>query len=196
VSEQSPKPDIAAMARKSRQRACELLGLDPSSLRPPDEILVNRVGALRVLVTDYEAAQLRGERIDVAEYVRASEALEALVRADRRLIDGSPAAEEDARNRMREVLSRIAPEIVAQSDAEDAAVERAELAAEAPEPEPDLPADPEPSPKNVVPFPPVEQPKYYPGRTPDGRPPPHYLKQDDSSGGTIMPPFFPLDPTR
>jgi hypothetical protein len=67
MSEQSSKPDIAAMARKSRQRACELLGLDPNSLRPADEILVNRVGALRVLVADYEAAQLRGERIDVAE---------------------------------------------------------------------------------------------------------------------------------
>jgi hypothetical protein len=84
MSEQLPKPDIAAMARKSRQRACELLGLDPNSLRPADEILVNRVGALRVLVADYEAAQLRGEKIDVTEYIRASEALEALVRADRR----------------------------------------------------------------------------------------------------------------
>jgi hypothetical protein len=115
-----PKPDIAAMAKKSRQRACELLGLDPNSLRPADEIFVNRVAVLRVLVADYEAAHLRGERIDVAEYVRASEALEALVRADRRTIAGSLEAEEDARQRMREVLRAVAPEVVAQSDAEDA----------------------------------------------------------------------------
>jgi hypothetical protein len=190
VSEPSSKPDIVAMAKKSRQRACELLGLDSNSLRPADEILVNRVGALRVLVTDYEAAQLRGERIDVAEYVRASEALEALVRADRRLIDGSPAAEEDARNRMRQVIASIAPEIVAQSDAEDEAAERARLEEPEPEPAPE-PEDEVPAPP-ATPSPPPSNVKYFTARRqPDGKPPAHYLKDEPISGVICAAPWTP-----
>jgi hypothetical protein len=189
MSEQSPKPDIAAMARKSRQRACELLGLDPNSLRPADAILADRVGVLRVLVADYEAAQLRGEQIDVVKYIAASESLEALVRADRRMVDGSPAAEEDARNRMRQVLMAVAPDLVEQSDREDEAAERAPLELESESEEPDPPAESEPEPP-----PPSANVRYLSTRRgPNGEHPTHYVKRDPD---TFDVPYFPLDPRR
>jgi hypothetical protein len=204
MSEQPPQPDIAAMTRKSRQRACELLGLDPNSLKPADEILVARVGALRVLVADYEAALLNGQKIDVAEYVRASEALEALVRTDRRMLDGSPAAEEDARRRMREVLRSVCPEIVEASDREDAERERALTAEpEVDESESEPPAEPVSPAPSTTPSPPPSNVQYLSTRRqPDGKPPRHYLREGqqepwrDNSGGTIAPPFFPIDPCR
>jgi hypothetical protein len=75
-----PKPDIATMTAALRLQTCELLKLDPAKLLPADEILVARCGALRLLVSDCEAAQLRGEQIHVASYVEASRELETLFR--------------------------------------------------------------------------------------------------------------------
>jgi hypothetical protein len=129
------KPDVRQMTAKLRSQVCALLRLDESKLTPGDEVLVARVGTLRVLVSDAEAAQLRGERIDLALYLEASRALEDALRGDHRMSEGSPAALEAARQKMREVLMTIAPEIVAQSDAEDEAAERALTEPEAEEPE-------------------------------------------------------------
>jgi hypothetical protein len=94
------------------------------------------------------------------------------------MVDGSPAAEEDARNRMREILTNIAPEIVAQSDAEDEAAERAltEPEAEEPEPSSDQVAAAT-SPSNV---------KYLSTRAVDGKPPWHYLRREDNSDDGVI----------
>jgi hypothetical protein len=79
--------------------------------------------------------------------------------------------------------------------------ENDELRAQAPPPPPAEPAA-LPS-ENVIPFDP-EQPKYHASRTPDGRPPPHYLRDgqprepwcDNNGDGAIVAPYFPLDPYR
>jgi hypothetical protein len=158
---------------------------------PADEILVARVGALRLITSDAEAAALRGEQIDLPRYIAASEALEAAIRTDHRMLDlGSPAAEEEARAKMREVLMTIAPEIVEQSDREDEAAERAQAELESePEPAPE-PADEAPAPalpSNVV--------RYHSTRRgPNGEHPAHYLKRSDHD--TFEVPYFPLDPRR
>jgi hypothetical protein len=175
------QPDIAAMSRKSRQRACELLGLDPNSLKPADEILVARVGALRLIVSDAEAAALRGEQIDLPKYIAASEALEAAIRTDHQMTDlGSPAAEERLKEKFREVIG-LRPKgdpddpDAASSETEQLRQRVAELEAEnlklrwgdlppsaeevASEPASDAPAALPP--ENVVPF--REPPKYHTG---------------------------------
>jgi hypothetical protein len=205
-----PKPDVRQMTAKLRSQVCVMLRLDESNLSPGDQVLVARVGALKLLVSDMEAATLRGERIDVAEYVRASEALEHAVRADRQMADGSPTALEDARQKMREVLGMVAPDVLEEAERSEVELlqervaelqqENDELREQAPPPPP--PAEPAEQPsENVIPFDP-EQPKYHASRTPDGRPPAHYLKDSqprepwcDNSDGVVVAPYFPLDLT-
>jgi hypothetical protein len=186
MKQEQPKPDVRQMTAKLRSQVCSLLRLDESKLTPGDEILVARVGTLRVLVSDAEAAQLRGERIDLPLYLEASRALEDALRGDHRMSEGSPAALEAARQKMREVLMTIAPEIVEASDAEDReAAERAqaelELASE-PDPPSDLVAGAAP-PSNV---------KYLSTRRgPNGEHPQHYLKRREP-WENIEVPYFPL----
>jgi hypothetical protein len=178
------KPDIAKMGAKLRLQVCELLKLNPAALSAADEVLVSRIGSLRLLVSDLESAQLRGERIDLPLYLEASKALEDALRTDHRMMEGSPAAEEDARQKMREVLMRIAPEIVEASDAEDReATERAQLAEQ--DDDPDLAAEPKPAEPAPPATPPPSNVKYLSTRTVDGKPPRHYLRQDNSDGGVI-----------
>lgn len=97
------KPDIGKMTATLRLQTCELLRLNPDKLLPADEVLVARVGSLRVLVSDLEAAQLRGEQISVASYVEASEALEKLLRDAHHVevtAEGDPRALRAAREKM------------------------------------------------------------------------------------------------
>jgi hypothetical protein len=75
-----PKLDLRAMSKRLREQTCSVLKLDPDKLSAADEIVVSRAGALRLLISDMEAAQLRGLAIDVAKYVEASEQLERIVR--------------------------------------------------------------------------------------------------------------------
>jgi hypothetical protein len=111
------KPDLAKMSAKLRATVCAELRLDPEQLSPADAVLVARVGALKLTVSDLEAATLRGEQIDVAAYVRASEALEHAVRQDRRTeVGGDTADEEAARRQLRELLMRTNPEVVSSAD--------------------------------------------------------------------------------
>jgi hypothetical protein len=180
------KPDIAKMGAKLRLQVCELLKLNPAALSAADEVLVSRIGSLRLLVSDLESAQLRGERIELPLYLEASKALEDALRTDHRMMEGSPAAEEDARQRMREILREIAPEI-AENDREDEAGEHEQLVEQesdgAVEP---APTEPAPAlPDNVV--------RYHSTRRgPNGEHPPHYVKRDPD---TFEVPYFPLDPT-
>jgi hypothetical protein len=163
-------PDIARMSAKLRASTCATLQLHPDKLSPGDEVLVSRVGSLKLLVSDMEAALLRGQSIDVAAYARASESLEAAVRSDRRSEGGvSTIGEEDARARMREILCQIDPGdggIVVLSDQIDALelerdalrAEVAELRAVNDELRAELcarlepPPAPQPQPSNVMPL--------------------------------------------
>jgi hypothetical protein len=101
-----PPLDLEHMTKKSRRRACELLGLDPEKLSPGDTILADRVGQLRVIVSDMQDANLRGEPIDLPRYLVASEALETIVRAGRQQItpEGIPFSLESARRKMAALL--------------------------------------------------------------------------------------------
>ena len=76
------KPDIAVQAQRLREQTCKLLGLDPNNLSLPQRLRVNRASALRLQIDDLEAAQLRGQPIDIAKLVESSEALERLVGGD------------------------------------------------------------------------------------------------------------------
>jgi hypothetical protein len=75
-----PKLDLRAMSKRLREQTLSVLKLDSDKLSAADEIVVSRAGALRLLISDMEAAQLRGLAIDVAKYVEASEQLERIVR--------------------------------------------------------------------------------------------------------------------
>jgi hypothetical protein len=123
------QPDIAKMSAKLRLQACALLRLDPEKLSPGDEVLVARVGALKLLVSDLEAAQLRGEKIDAAEYVKASEALETAVRADHRMSDegGSSVSLEEARAKMRAIIKGLQPELVEEAERSEAEILQARV---------------------------------------------------------------------
>jgi hypothetical protein len=203
------------MSRKLRLQTCALLKLNPENLSAGDEILVSRIGALRMLVSDAEAAQLRGERIDLPAYIAASKELESAVRVDHRMQLGTPEAEERARAELEALFRQVIgasrkddddptglseTERLRQRIAEleeenfrlkwgDAPPSSAELSP--PETQPT-----QPSAENVVPFAST--------RTADGRPPAHYLKDGqprdhysggDGDGGAICAPFFPLNPT-
>jgi hypothetical protein len=199
------KPNIRQMTQKLRLQTCALLKLDPDKLSPGDEVLVARIGSLKVLVSDLEAAQLRGEKIDVADYVKASEALESAVRTDHRMTEmGTPQALEAARDKLRMLLGDIVPDFdpdnPPRSEADILREENARLRDELAELRaraavPVQPA-PEPLPSNV---------KYLPSRTADGRPPPHYLREGQSRepwrdyegrrDEALIAPYFDADPT-
>jgi hypothetical protein len=212
---EQPKPDIAKMSQKLRLQVCELLKFDPATLSAADEVLVSRVGSLRLLVSDFEAGQLRGEKLDLSIYVEASRELEQALRVDHRMLElGTPAAEQRARDELeaifREVVGRKDdddPDDVGLSETERLHQRIAELEAEnfrlkwgdAPPSSAELPPPEtqpaQPSAENVVPFAST--------RTADGRPPAHYLKdgqpRDHYSGGDdggANVPYFPLDPDR
>jgi hypothetical protein len=200
----SPQPDIKAMSAKLRLQVCTLLGLDPEKLSAGDEVLVSRVGALKLLVSDMEAAQLRGEQIDLPKYIEASKALEDAVRADHQVHEmGAPQALEDARNRLREVLGILKkPDDGAPSEREQmlARIKALEeenqrmkwggVAPSPPEPVTSEPVvlDPKPDPK------PAEPAVDSPWRTEDKKPPPlvlkHYEPWEIRGGGAICPPHW------
>ena len=118
---QNPKPDIATMSKHLRLTTCTMLKLDPNALSPADEILVARVGSLRVLVSDLEAASLRGEQISVGPYCEASEALEKVLRDVHRVevtADGDPRALLAVSEKMGRLMG------LAMSEDEDAGYER------------------------------------------------------------------------
>jgi hypothetical protein len=131
--------------------------------------------------------QLNGAAFDALEYVAVSEQYEKLLNLNHDvMMAGSPAAEEDARNRMRQVLMAIAPDLVEQSDREDEAAERAlnesEVEEPEPEPAPQPPSDPPPAPSANV--------RYLSTRRgADGSHPVHYVKRDDTFDA---PPYWPL----
>ena len=84
-----------------------MLKLDPNALSPADEILVARVGRCRVLVSDLEAASLRGEQISVGPYCEASEALEKILRDVHHVevtVEGDPRALRAVREKMAHLL--------------------------------------------------------------------------------------------
>jgi hypothetical protein len=84
-SKVEPGPDLAAQAKRLREQTCALLGLDPNALTLAQRLRVNRASALRLQIDDLEAAQLRGQPIDINKLVDASESLE-------RLVGGNPEA--------------------------------------------------------------------------------------------------------
>jgi hypothetical protein len=215
----SEQPDIRKMGAKLRLQMCTLLGRDPNKLSPADEILVARVGSLKLLVSDIEAAQLRGEKIDLSTYVEASRELEQALRFDHTELstaEGQERIRAELQDKLRAIIG------VPRKDDPDAELSEIEQlrqrVAELEEENVklrwgDLPSSPEqaasestpqtpvPSPENVVPFAPVE-PQYHSTRTPDQRPPAHYLRDGqprepwcDTGGGTLGPAYFPLDPT-
>jgi hypothetical protein len=117
---QPPKPpDVAAMTAKLRAQTIKLLGLDESKLDPGDEILIARAGTLRLTVSDLEAAQMNGDAINVASYVAASEALEAIMRAAHRVstTDGKSDGLLAARAKLGALLGLIEGETPADADA-------------------------------------------------------------------------------
>jgi hypothetical protein len=213
VKAEPPKHDIAKMGTKLRAQTCALLRLDPDKLSPGDEVLVARVGALKLLVSDLEAAQLRGEKIDLSTYVAASRELEQALRVDHQMAElGTLAGQERMHAELEDKFRAIigaSPKDPDDPGAELSEVEQlrrrvAELEAEnlrlrwGDAPPPAEQAAPEPASEtaqNVLPFAPLEQPKYHSTRAVDGRPPVHYLR-DDTAGGAIVPPYFPLDPYR
>jgi hypothetical protein len=199
------KPDIRQMGAKLRLQVCALLKLEPENLSAGDEVLVARVGALKLLVSDLESAQLRGERIDVAEYVRASEALESAVRTDHRVSDTGSIGLEEARNKLRQLLGDIGHDPDdpdrPRSEIEILRAEnmqlREEVAGLKSRPatsaaEPKLEPAPSPRPGNVVPI----------REAGERWLPPGYLKCNQvepweeyyrGGGGVICAPYFPID---
>jgi hypothetical protein len=128
----TPKADLATQARRLREDTCRQLGLDPAKLSAGDELVVSRAGALRLLISDLEAQQLAGRPIDVGKYVEASEALERIVRVDRRAgvgEDGVSPGLRAAREKMAQLLDVILDETPDEARAREYA-ERAALEAE------------------------------------------------------------------
>jgi hypothetical protein len=144
--------DIRKMSQKLRSQTCALLGLDPNALSLAQQLRVNRASALRLQIDDLEAAQLRGQSIDINKLVEASEALE-------RLVGGNPeaAAQPDfsgAKEELRQFLVQRAERIEAREHketvrlaAENARLReeitqlQAKLKTEPPPPPPPPPAD-------------------------------------------------------
>jgi hypothetical protein len=192
--------DIAKMFANLRARTCAFLKAPPyDQLAPYEQVRIDVIGALMLEIDDLRQAQLSGRTdVDIARLVQAGEAIQRLLLPLPGVIGNSAIAEEDARNRMREVLTRIAPDIVEQSD-RDAERERLEAQAadqldEPEEPEqvdePQPSSDPPPAPalpSNVVRYHSVK-------RGPNGEHPPHYVKRELSDALAV--PHFPLPPPR
>jgi hypothetical protein len=177
------KPDIAAQAKRLREQTCQLLGLNISTLTPAQMVRVDRASVLRLRLSDLEAMQLNGAAFDALEYVAVSEQYEKLLNLNHDVMMEGDGGLEAARTKMREILTQIAPEIVAASDREDEAAELAEL-----EPEQELePAEPEPD--SPPPAPPSNLQYLSTRRGPNGEHPAHYLKRDRAMFDV---PYFPL----
>jgi hypothetical protein len=184
----SDQPDIRAMSKKLRAQTCALLKFDPDKLSAGDEVLVGRVGALKLLVSDMEAAQLRGEKIDLAVYVSASRELEQVLRAPTEAGPNSDHSSTRARERLAELIGDLARERdrVTEWLKEENAKLRAEIAelrsAPKPQPEPEPP-----QPNNVVPLDGA-------ARANGNKPPAHYLKEGQPRepwAETIVPSWSP-----
>jgi hypothetical protein len=183
---QSP-PDLTKMSTNLRARTCAFLRVPPfDKLSPSEQVHVDVIGALQLEISDLREAQLAGRRdVDISRLVQAGEQLQRLLLPG--VIENSAIAVDDARERMRQVLSRIAPEVVEASDREDETAERVERERLEAQEQPDEPpprSDPPPAP------PPPSNVQYLSTRRqPDGRPPAHYLKRDETFDA---PPHWPL----
>jgi hypothetical protein len=169
--------DLKTMARNLFADTCKMLKLDPNNLTNAQKVRVDRASALRLLIDDLQAAQLRGAQIDMAKLIEASEALEHLlatseaVSANNRDPDGAKrrlfgllanlqAAEKSEAERLREENKQLRHEIK---------MLHAEIASKQPPPEP------KPPPDNVVPI------------STNTKPPAHYLKQEQDGGALVAP---------
>ena len=118
--QQKPTPNIATMTATLRLQTCALLKLDPAALLPADEILVARAGALRLTVSDGEAALMRGETIAMPAYIAASQELETLFREAHHIEvteGGDPRALVAAREKMAHLLGVILNEAPSEAEA-------------------------------------------------------------------------------
>jgi hypothetical protein len=98
--------DQAKLFNSLRASTVELLGYDVDNLTAAQRIRVDRVIALRLVIDDAQAKQMRGESIDVRAFVSASEDLE-------RMVGGNPASPPtearfsvDARARLRRLIEK------------------------------------------------------------------------------------------
>jgi hypothetical protein len=76
MSEESP---IARMQRRLRADTAKLLDLDPNNLTPAQSVRLDRAASLRLQLDDIQAAQLRGEQIDMPRFILASKELEVML---------------------------------------------------------------------------------------------------------------------
>jgi hypothetical protein len=176
MKKQPQTPDLEAQAKRLRASTCEALGLKRfDKLSPADQILVDRVAMLRLQVDDARMAQLRGQPINVAAFIEASEELERIMR--RRAVDTSPAGEfGDAQAEFIALIERHAAAQKIVDDKEKARV-KAEIDAlradnerlrkQAPAPPPALP---NPLPENVTKLTPEEKPNKSPTPPPPAEP--------------------------
>jgi hypothetical protein len=214
------RPDIAAQAKRLRAETAAMLKLNVDKLSLSQQVRVDRASMLRLRLSDIEAALLRGPTsFDAAEYITVSQELERLLMNDDNEL-ATLAGQERVRAELEEKFRAIidAPgKDPDDNDVELCEVEKlcqriAELEEEnmklrwgdLPPPaetssEPTSKTPAAPPPENVVPFAPIEPLKYHAGRTVDGRPPAHYLKEgqprepwlDNSSGVIVAPPWSP-----
>jgi hypothetical protein len=96
--------DQAKLFNSLRASTIELLGYDVDNLTAAQKIRVDRAIALRLVIDDAQARQMRGETIDVKEFVDASESLE-------RMVGGNPSFppsrfDGNARERLRKLIER------------------------------------------------------------------------------------------
>jgi hypothetical protein len=207
------KPDIAAQAKRLREQTCQLLGLDISKLTPAQLVRVDRASVLRLRLSDLEALQLNGGAFDAREYVAVSTEYERLLMDDATELstpEGQARLDAEIEQKFREIIGASRGDSddpdAAPSETEQLRQRIAELEDEnmhlrwgdmpsaeqvASEPAAKTPAA-SPS-ENVVPFAPVEQQKYHSTRAVGGKPPQHYLREENSGA---WPPYFPLDPYR
>lgn len=199
--------DRAELFNSLRASTAELLSYDADHLTAAQEIRINRAIALRLVIDAAQARQMRGEQIDVKEFVAASEDLE-------RMVGGEPDGPNDARRFGPDHRARLHALInkTLFADAEGEAerlrevCEREELAAVVAAGAPVEVAKAAPAP--VAPPPPAEQTSqpsnvaYLPSRTADGRPPPHYMKDGQprepwrEGAGALCAPYFPTPDDR
>jgi hypothetical protein len=190
-AEAGQKPDLATQAKRLREQTCQLLGLDINKLTASQLVRVDRASVLRLRLSDLEAMQLNGAHFDAREYVLVSEEYEKLLNFTDHAELGTLRGEADARQRVLELISGIAPDVLTQAERNDQleaevtdlreanAELRAELAELRAAPHEPMPAQPpEPAP-NIVPI-----------RNPSER---AWAASYYGTAGAV--PYFPLDPT-
>jgi hypothetical protein len=89
MTQQAPEPDPRLVQKNLRKHVCALLKIDPATISPSDSVLVNRIGTLSLLTSDLDAAVLKGQPLDLPQYISASRELEAAIRSYR---DGAAGA--------------------------------------------------------------------------------------------------------